>query len=72
MTFKEHDVLWRSDGGNVVVVFNYFDMGCKYKVCRKVTRMPSGHTSWEYVIAFGTMGEAVGYAKKIYDEEVFR
>ena len=65
MKIKDYVQLWNSEKGNVFVFYNQFDMGAKYKVYRKVSY--DGNIKSEYVIAFETLGEAITYAKKIYD-----
>lgn len=71
MKIKGKEVLWKSEKENIAVAFSQFDMGDKFKVYRKIY-YSSKNSIWEYVIAFGTMGEAVMYAGKIYDEKVMR
>lgn len=68
MKIKGNEVLWKSKKENVAVAYSQFDMGEKYKVYRKVKYNES--FIWEYVISFGTQGEATRYASKILDVEV--
>lgn len=70
MKVKGNEVLWRSENGNVAVAYSQFDFGEKYKVYRKVKY--GDNSVWEYNIAFGTQGEAISYAKKIFDKEIER
>lgn len=70
MKIKGNEVYWLSSKGNVAVVYTQFAMDVKYKVYRKVKY--GGNHLWDYVIVFATYGEALGYAKKIHDEEVER
>ena len=67
---KNNEVMWRSEKGNVTVAYAQFDMGDKYKIYHKV-KYSDNHV-WEYVITFGTYGEALNYANKIHDMEVER
>lgn len=61
---------WTSHKRNVIVIFNQWDMGNKYKIYRKVRY--GSNELLEYVISFGTQGEAVAYANNIYDVIVER
>jgi len=47
---------------NVIVCYSQFDMGLKYKIYKKNVEF----NHYEYVIAFGSIGEAFNYANKIY------
>lgn len=54
------EIIFQNEKGSAFVTFSKFDMGNKYKVY-------SLHDGIKrYEISFGTMGEAVSYAKKIY------
>ena len=72
MKIKGNEALWKSEKGNVAVAFSQFDMGDKYKVYYKVSYLPENFETWEFLIAFATIGEAVSYAGKIYDEPALR
>lgn len=68
MKVKDYKEMWKSEKENVFVLYNQFDMGAKYKVYRKVSY--DGNIRAEYLIAFITIGEAIRYAKQVYDEIV--
>lgn len=68
MKIKGNEIYWLSDKDNVAIVYSQFDLGAKYKVYRKAKYGNNHH--WDYVTAFGFYGEALEYAKKIYDVEV--
>lgn len=72
MKIKGNEVIWKSEKENVAIAFSKFDMGKKYKVYHKVSYLPENFDTWEFVIAFDTMGEASDYAGKIYDEPALR
>ena len=65
MKVKDYKQMWKSEKENVFVFYNQFDMGMRYKVYRKVSY--DGNVRVEYMTAFGTMGEAVQYAKRVHD-----
>lgn len=68
MKIMGNEVLWESENKNVAVAYSMFDMGCKYKVYRKYETINGDF--WRIEISFGTMGEAVQYANKIYDRPI--
>lgn len=65
MKVRDYKEMWKSEKENVFVFYSQFDMGMKYKVYRKVSY--DGNIRAEYLISFGTMGEAIQYAKQVYD-----
>lgn len=65
MKIRGNEIVHMSGRGNVAITYNMFGLGNKYKVYKKV-KFP-GKIYWEYVIAFGTLGEARAYAGKIHD-----
>lgn len=75
MNVKGNEVLWMSENGNIALTYSQFDLGAKYKVLRKVKyeREDGEHNeAWESVNAFTTQGEALNYAKKMNDCDVYR
>jgi hypothetical protein len=72
MKVKGNEVLWQSENGNVVVAYSVFDFGNKYKIYRKICYEPDNIICWEFTNCFATMGEAVSYARKIFDTLVTR
>ena len=72
MKIKGNEILWKSENGNIAVAFSKFDMGDKYKIYQKILFVPENLESWDFLISFGTMGEAVSYAGKIHDEPALR
>lgn len=69
---KNRDVLWMSKCGNIAVTYDSEDMGDKYHIYHKAIYVPENIENWEILITFPTLGEAVGYAEKIYDEPWMR
>lgn len=65
MKVKDYIQLWESENGNIFIFYAQFDMGAKCKVYHKVSY--DGNIKPEYVIAFGTLGEAITYARKMHD-----
>ena len=63
----EKDILWMSEKETVRVVYSRFDCGAKYKVQYKIVYVPEEKEAWKYDTAFETLGEAINYAKKMYD-----
>lgn len=70
MKIKGNEVMWQSDNKNIAITYSQFDLGEKYKVLRKARY--GENEVWEYVNSFVTYGEALDYAKKIYDVIVER
>lgn len=70
MKVKDYEEMWRSEKENIFVFYSQFDMGMKYKVYRKVSY--GGLIRAEHIASFGTHGEAVKYAMKIFDKIVDR
>lgn len=76
MKIKGNEVLWLSENGNIALTHSQFDLGAKYKVLRKVKYKledDDGYNEmWEYNNAFATHGEALNYAKKMNDFDIYR
>ena len=66
MKVKDYREMWRSKKENVFVFYSQFDMGMKYKVYCKVSY--DGNIRAKYLISFETIGEAIMYAKQVYDD----
>lgn len=62
--------LWASEKSNIIVNYDQYYLGMKYKVYRKVSYC--GLIRFEYVNGFNTLGEAVTYAKRMNDTIVER
>ena len=75
MKIRGDEVLWLSENGNVALTYAQFDLGAKYKVLRKVKyELEDGEYNevWEYNNSFTTQGEALSYAKKMNDCDIYR
>ena len=77
MKIKGNEVLWISENKNIVLTYAQFDLGSKYKVLRKIKYgLEYGdcdcNESWEFNNAFITQGEALNYAKKMNDCDIYR
>lgn len=70
MKIRGNEVLWLSEKENIAVAYAQFDLGGKYKIYRRVKY--GDNSTWEFNNAFRTQGEAVGYAKQIFDREIER
>ena len=73
-TVKQTPVMIESENGNVVVCYNRFDAGLKYKIWSKRWYYNDNFQPdfyWEYTIAFGTIGEANRYIRQMYDGRCF-
>lgn len=68
MAVKDYKEMWKSEKENVFVFYSQFDMGRRYKVYRRVSYR--GICRLEYLNAFETIGEAVRFAEKVFDEVV--
>ena len=82
MKIKGNEVIYLSPNGNVAVSYSIFDLGDKYKIHKKAvinrdfnsststyeTDFHEQHQYWKYVASFGFVGQAVEYAKKIFDK----
>ena len=66
MKIRGNDVVNVSENGNVAVTYNRFGCGNRYNVYKRCL-YSGGICHWEYSVSFGTLGEAMTYAKKIYD-----
>lgn len=74
MKIRGDEVLWLSVNRNVALTYAQFDLGAKYKVLRKVKyELENGACNevWNIIIPFTTQGEALNYAKKINDCDVY-
>ena len=77
MKFKEQDVYWRSESGNVAVVYNKDSMGNKWGIYQRVLyeqyeNPKDFRPAWEYVTSFDGEFDAIRYAKRIYDGAIYR
>ena len=75
MKIRGDEALWLSGNKNVALTYAQVDLGAKYKVLRKVKyELEDGACNevWEYNNSFTTQGEALNYAKKINDCDVYR
>lgn len=75
MKIKGNEVLWLSENKNIALTYSQFDLGKKYKVLRKIKyKLEDGgyNEAWEINNTFSTHGEALNYAKKINDCDVYR
>lgn len=70
MKVRDYKKMWNSEHDNVFVFYSQYDMGAKYKVYRKVSY--DGIIRAQFIESFETMGQAVGYAKRVLDEMVER
>ena len=57
--------LWASEKSNIIVNYDQYYLGMKYKVYRRISY--NRLIRWEYVNSFNTLGEAVTYAKRMND-----
>jgi len=59
--FKNMEIMNEFQGGDILVLYNQFDMGQKYKIYKKL----DGMKNYIYIQSFNTISEAYEYAKFI-------
>lgn len=67
MKIRGNEVIYLSPNGNVAVSYSVFDLGDKYKIHKRQVVAETGAQYWRFETTFPCVGQAVDYAKKIFD-----
>jgi len=64
---RGNEVWWKSEKGNVAVVYSKFDLGKKYQVLRRVRDDAGWSLGWRFEEAFDSPVQALNYWLKSAD-----